>query len=95
MEVPEHQVIYTTTLRLFSVADECEGLSDVAMDGRMDLDGLVVMENEHKRMGERTKTDVFGILDRRVPMSQTRSYESSVGECVIALVPGIGDCFRQ
>ena len=43
MVMPERQVIHATTLRFFPFADECEALGDVGIDGRMNLDGLVVI----------------------------------------------------
>ena len=43
MVVSERQVIHTTTLRLFPSAYECEALGDVGIDGRMNLDRLVVI----------------------------------------------------
>lgn len=53
---------------LFFPANQCNTFCDVTNGGWTDLDRLMMIQNQHKSVGEQTKTDVFGVINRLVPM---------------------------
>lgn len=65
MTVPEHEVVNATTPRLLLRVNERETLRVQVVNDR--------------RLGEQTKTSLFGVIQ----MSQMRSYKRSVCECEV------------
>ena len=59
------------------------------------MDRLMMIQNQQKSVGEQTKTDVFGVINRLVPMFQMASYERSVGEREMCSIRIIEHCLRQ
>ena len=55
----------------------------------------MMIQNQQKSVGEQTKTDVFGVVNRLVPMFQMASYERSVGEREMCSIRIIEHCLRQ